>query len=183
MEKMGIQHLGFFLDSEIYVIPEELPFFVQIENTTATTSQTPEAETIGEEGLEDETIALEYEGGFEKGVLIAFEGSELSGEQKDLLFKILGAVGCSLKDIALISSIHFEEVSMASILALNPDKIILFGLFHHDIMSRKKTNYEIFQEDAIEYLFADDLVQISENVALKKSLWSALQVLFNITKK
>jgi hypothetical protein len=183
MEKMGIQHLGFFLDSEIYVIPEELPLLVQFEKKEVKSSQIPETEPIGEEIIEDELIALEYEGGFEKGVLIAFEGSELSVEHKDLLFKILGAVGCSLKDIALTSSIHIEEVSMASILALNPDKIILFGLFHHDIMSRKKTNYEILQEDAIEYLFADDLVQISENVTLKKSLWSALQVLFNITKK
>jgi hypothetical protein len=50
-------------------------------------------------------------------------------------------------------------------------------------MTRKKNNYEITQEGEIEYLFADDLGQISENVALKKSLWSALQVLFNITKK
>jgi hypothetical protein len=183
MEKMGIQHLSFFLESEIYVMPEELPLLVQQGNNEVSSIQIPETEPMGEEIIEEELIPLEYDGGFEKGVLIAFEGSELSEEHKDLLFKILGAVGYSLKDIALTSSIHIEEVSMASILALNPVKIILFGLFHHDIMSRKKTNYEILQEDAIEYLFADDLAQISENVALKKSLWSALQVLFNITKK
>jgi hypothetical protein len=183
MENMGIQHLGLFLDSEIYVIPEELPLLVQFGDKEDLSSETIHSEPTEEELIEEELITPEFEGGFEKGVLIAFEGNELSEEHKDLLFKILGAVGCSLKDIALTGSIHIEEVSMASILAMNPDKIILFGLFHHDIMSRKKNNYEIIQEDDIEYLFADDLAQISENVVLKKSLWSALQVLFNITKK
>lgn len=180
---MGIQHLGFFLESEIYVIPEELPLLAQHGKKMVSSSETKLSELTDEEIQEEELISLEYEGGFEKGVFIGFEGNDLSGEHKDLLFKILGAVGCSLKDIALINSTSIEAVPLASILALNPAKIILFGLFHHDIMSRKKNNYEIIQEDEIEYLFADDLGQIFENVALKKSLWTALQVLFNITKK
>jgi hypothetical protein len=50
------------------------------------------------------------------------------------------------------------------------------------MMSVKKT-YEVHQEDEIEYLFADDLKQISESLDLRKALWKELQVLFNITKK
>jgi hypothetical protein len=183
MEKLGIQHLGLFMESEIYVIPEELPLLAQIDKNIISSSETKESELVEEEIQEEELVSLDYEGGFEKGVFIGFEGNDLSEEHKGLLFKILGAVGCSLKDIALINSTNIEAVPIASILALNPAKIILFGLFHHDIMSRKKNNYEITQEDEIEYLFADDLGQIFENVALKKSLWTALQVLFNITKK
>ncbi|MFD2200627.1 hypothetical protein [Shivajiella indica] len=186
MENMGIQQLGFFLDSEIYVIPEELHLLVDLGKDSTLSSENPLISMVSEPGLEEteeQEFSLEFEGGFEKGVLIGFEGNELYEVHKDLLFKILGAVGCSLKDIALTNSIHIESVSMDSILALGPSKIILFGLFHHDIMSKKINNYEIRQEDGVEYLFADDLGQISENVALKKSLWTALQILFNITKK
>ena len=180
---MGIQHLAFFFDSEIYVIPEEVPLLAKLGNKNLSSLENPISDPATEEIINDETVTIEYEGGFEKGVLIGFEGNELSDEHKDLLFKILGAVGCSLKDIALINSTELEAIPLASIFALNPTKIILFGLLHHDIMTRKKNNYEIAQEGETEYLFADDLGQISENVALKKSLWSALQVLFNITKK
>jgi hypothetical protein len=183
MENIGIQHLAIFFDSEIYVISDEVPLLAKRGNEAVSSMEKPISYPGTEEIINDETVTIEYEGGFEKGVLIGFEGNELSEEHKDLLFKILGAVGCSLKDIALINSTEIEAIPLSSIFELNPTKIILFGLFHHDIMTRKKNNYEITQEGEIEYLFADDLGQISENVALKKSLWSALQVLFNITKK
>lgn len=183
MENIGIQHLALFFDSEIYMIPDEVPLLVKRGNINLSSLENPISDPGTEEITHDETVAIEYEGGFEKGVFIGFEGNELTEEHKDLLFKILGAVGCSLKDIALINSTELEAIPLTAIFGLNPTKIILFGLFHHDIMTRKKNNYEITQEGEIEYLFADDLGQISENVALKKSLWSALQVLFNITKK
>lgn len=177
---MSIHHLNLFLDSDIYIIPEEKN---QLILTADSTSDTQETKSEDEIISSDEILELEYEGGFEKGVLIAYEGNELIQEQQELLFKILGAVGCSLKDIALTSSLNIEEVPMSSILAMNPNKVIIFGNIHHDILSRRKKLYEVLQEDDIEYLFADDLAQISTQVNLKKSLWSELQVLFNITKK
>ena len=49
MENMGIQHLGLFLDSEIYVIPEELPLLVQFGDKEDLSSETIHSEPTEEE--------------------------------------------------------------------------------------------------------------------------------------
>ena len=179
MEKMSIHDLGLILDDEIYLVTEERDQLLALEKsvTLETTS------VSSQEEFEEEHVQLAFEGGFEKGILVIHEGSSLESNLSEYLFKILGAVSCSLKDIALANSEDTELTSMASITALNPNKIIVFGKVRHEIMMSVKKTYEVHQEDEIEYLFADDLRQISENLDLRKALWKELQVLFNITKK
>ena len=178
MENMGIHELGLILDQEIYILPEE-----KNQLLTISMSSNLEENPISQEEFEEEPVLLEYEGGFEKGILVIYEGKSLESSLSDYLFKILGAVACSLKDIALANSENTEITTMASITALNPNKIIVFGKVRHEIMMSVKKSYEVHQEDEIEFLFADDLKQISERLDLRKSLWRELQVLFNITKK
>lgn len=178
MENMGIHELGLILDQEIYILPEE-----KNQLLTILMSSNLEENPISQEEFEEEPVLLEYEGGFEKGILVIYEGKSLESSLSDYLFKILGAVACSLKDIALANSKNTEMTTMASITALNPNKIIVFGKVRHEIMMSVKKSYEVHQEDEIEFLFADDLKQISESLDLRKSLWKELQVLFNITKK
>lgn len=178
MENMGIHELGLILDQEIYILPEE-----KNQLLTISMSSNLEENPISQEEFEEEPVLLEYEGGFEKGILVIYEGKSLESSLSDYLFKILGAVACSLKDIALANSENTEMTTMASITALNPNKIIVFGKVRHEIMMSVKKSYEVHQEDEIEFLFADDLKQISESLDLRKSLWRELQVLFNITKK
>jgi hypothetical protein len=175
---MGIHELGLILDQEIYILPEE-----KNQLLTILMSSNLEENPISQEEFEEEPVLLEYEGGFEKGILVIYEGKSLESSLSDYLFKILGAVACSLKDIALANSENTEMTTMASITALNPNKIIVFGKVRHEIMMSVKKSYEVHQEDEIEFLFADDLKQISESLDLRKSLWRELQVLFNITKK
>jgi hypothetical protein len=177
MENMSIQHFGMFLDKEIYIIPEEKDQLINIGTKRASADNTASYE------VEEEIVPLHYEGGFEKGILVIYEGKTLESSLSEYLFKILGAVSCSLKDIALASSENTELTSMPTITALNPNKIIVFGKVRHDIMMSVKKKYEVHQEDEIEFLFADDLGQISESLDLRKALWRELQVLFNITKK
>jgi hypothetical protein len=179
MENMSIHHLGLFLENEIYVLPEEKSMLLNHANP----KEFLESAASGEGESGEEPIELEYEGGFEKGILVIYEGKSLESNQSDYLFKILGAVSCSLKDIALANSENTEMTTMATITALNPNKIIVFGKVRHDIMMSVKKTYEVHQEDEIEYLFADDLNQISESLDLRKALWRELQILFNITKK
>lgn len=179
MEKMTIHELGFILDKEIYILPEE-----KNQLLTVVTPLVLEQNTISQEDeFLEEPVHLAYEGGFEKGILVIYEGNSLESGLSDYLFKILGAVSCSLKDIALANSEDTELTTMSSITALNPNKIIVFGKVRHEIMMSVKKTYEVHQEDEIEYLFADDLKQISESLDLRKALWKELQVLFNITKK
>jgi hypothetical protein len=172
MENMSIHHLGLFLDNEIYLLPEEKDQLLKAANSPALEEIPSSSETESEE----EPISLLYEGGFEKGILVIYEGKTLESNLSEYLFKILGAVSCSLKDIALASSENTELTTMAN-------KIIIFGKVRHDLMMSVRKTYEVHQEDEIEYLFADDLSQIAESLDLRKALWKALQILFNITKK
>jgi len=179
MENMTIHELGYILDKEIYILPEE-----KNQLLTAVITKNSEVNTISdEEEYVDEPMQLTYEGGFEKGILVIYEGKSLESSLSEYLFKILGAVSCSLKDIALANSEDTELTTMSSITALNPNKIIVFGKVRHEIMMSVKKTYEVHQEEEIEYLFADDLKQISGSLDLRKALWKELQVLFNITKK
>src|SRR5690606_38546462 len=100
---------------------------------------------------------------------------------REFLMRILGAVGCSLKDVAMVSTNHIHELPTECISQLNPNKCLVFGSLNHPIMKWKTKNYEVISGEAA-YLFADPLEELSANVQLKKNLWTCLQVLFNIKK-
>lgn len=185
MENHSIHDMGLFLDLELFLLPEERKLMFQnngmqeysLDNKTENLNEFQEREEI------EESISLEFEGGFEKGVLLVYEGQTLSQELSDLLFKILNAVGCSLKDIALLSNDQLGSTGLEVIQSLGPEKVIVFGNLKHELMGYKRKNYEIQMLEGVEYLFADDLDAINENKNLKISLWTQLQTLFNISKK
>ncbi|MCH7412237.1 hypothetical protein MM213_01980 [Belliella sp. R4-6] len=178
MESMNLHHLGMFLDSDIVIVQDEIPALLEKNYNIDLVS---DAEAISEEVSEEEHDLI-YEGNFEKGILIVYEGSHLEADLREFLFKILGAVNCSLKDIALSSSESVEEVSLAKIDELNANKILIFGKLNHSLFQFKQRDYEIKNENGVEYLYSDDLRSIFSDVALKKSLWNMLQILFGIKK-
>jgi hypothetical protein len=184
MENHSIHDLGLILDSELYVLTEERKQLIQkMAQEVSYGSDNSIIDVNIQEVAEEKTIPLEFEGGFEKGVLIVYEGQALSPLLSDLLFKILNAVGCSLKDIALFNNSQIEAVDLERIHSLGPEKVIVFGNLKHELMGYKRKNYDIQMNDGIEYLFVDELNAIHENKNLKVSLWSQLQALFNISKK
>lgn len=183
MENLSLHHLSLFITEEVYVIPGDSIKPVQYppDSSTASLPSDDSNHTEAQEAIES-IPSIAYKGNFEKGVLVIVDEVEIKAELQELLFKILGAVGCSLKDIALVTSAGLEGSSMESIQQLNPSKIILFGKVAHDIMHYRDECYKIHSEDSIEFLFADDLHAIATTVALKKSLWNQLQILFGIQK-
>jgi len=184
MENHSIHDLGLFMDTELYVLPEERKQLIQnLAREVSLDGINSEKEMDIQEAVEEEGIILEFEGGFEKGVLIAHEGQALSPQLSDLLFKILNAVGCSLKDIALFNSSQIEAIDLETIQSLGPEKVIVFGNLKHDLMGHKRKNYEIQMLEGVEYLFVDELNAIHDTKDLKVSLWTQLQALFNISKK
>lgn len=195
MEALNLYHLSLILDQDLIVIPEEIRIHQLSEKLKARHAYHPE-EGISESNIsvseppelnkpekeyQDEFLKINYEGNFEKEVLIIYEGSLLEDSSRDFLMKILGAVGCSLKDVALVAATHLLELPSESISHLNPHKCIVFGKVIHPLIRLKKENYEIISGEIV-FLFADDLKEIAENIPLKKKLWSSLQVLFTITK-
>lgn len=177
MESVNLHDLGMFLDSEVYVIKEEIPSLISKNSLESVSSIAPEE--IREDASPEE-LDLIYEGNFEKGILVIYEGSHLEPDLREFLFNILGAVKCSLKDIALSSAESIEEVSQSKIDELAPNKILVFGKLNHTIFQIKQHDYEIKNEDGIEYLFANDLSAIFSNKEFKKSLWNKLKILFEV---
>lgn len=181
MEEQSIHHLSLFLDTPIYVLPEEKEEYLSAEQVPTVAEQIP-MEEENPAVVAEEIQELAYEGNFEKGVLVAFDSMELSDELKELLFKILDAVGCSLKDIALCNEGTINGASAAQVDALNPSKVIVFGRANHPLMQHKKENYQVEMLEDTAYLFVDSLDQINNSKELKKALWGALKTLFNVTK-
>lgn len=164
MEKLNLKQMSFFLDQEIYLFPED---------------STPSPTSVEEEEV---TYELEYEGGFEQGVMIIHEGESLEEESKSFLFKIINATNCSLKDIALFHEGRLEGLPLDVLMSMNPKKVIVFGVLRHDIMAMMQKKYKVEMEGDVEMLFVDDPAQIAGNQELKKSLWNCLKTLFKIEK-
>jgi len=189
MEDFNLDNLSLFLTDELVVVKEEmaqLQLAQKFKNNSvfAVPESTADAITIEEEAASYQNIndvLKELEGGYEKGIIIIYEGSTLEKELQEFLIKILGAVNCSLKDIALLGADQLENMHPSLLDQLNPKKIMVFGLVHHPVMQHKVDLYKI-TDAGYELLFANDLVEISTNVAMKKQLWASLQTLFHINK-
>lgn len=176
MENVNLHDLGMFLDSEVYVLKDELASLLSKYPDESSQVQ------ITDENLPTTTEDLDliYEGNFEKGLLVIYETNYLESELREFLFNILGAVKYSLKDIALCSAQSIEEISQSKIDELAPTKILIFGKLNHKLSQIKHQDYEIKNEEGIEYLFANDLSSIFSNKEFKKLLWNKLKILFEV---
>ncbi|WP_143960675.1 hypothetical protein [Litoribacter populi] len=186
MDEMNLSSLSLFLTEEMVIIPEELQKISLSQKFKNNEALVPnqvelEQENGNVDDLRIEDILAQVQGQFQKGIVVIHEGHELESNLQEFLLKILGAVNCSLKDIALIGADAIENMPESCIDTLNPSKVIVFGLIHHPIMEHNKGKYSISQPN-FEIMFADDLKDISENVPLKKQLWASLQALFQIKK-
>ncbi|WP_229683339.1 hypothetical protein [Echinicola rosea] len=191
---MDIDKLGFFIEEDIFLIPEDAQEILLADKfkdvagdiseknpatTTGSIAENPEAQP------DNETVSppsLVYDGDFEKGLLVIHQDDPLGEELKEFLLKILRAVSYSLKDIALISASQVAELPPEAVQQLNPHKILVFGRLSHPMIQLKEVNYEVTSDGEIEYLFADSLPVIYEEQNLKKQLWKSLQAFFNINK-
>lgn len=181
---MNLKEISLFITEPILLIPERIDVQEpgRSSDTSVTDGKNPTGDSDGYGGIEEEIPELEtatYEGNFQKGLLILYQGNELPEDSRLFLMNILTAVNHSLKDIALISEASIRNGHTDSITQLNPRNILIFGKLNHSIMKIKKDDYSIIQEDYT-YLFADDLKELEANKPLKKKLWTALQLLFNI---
>ncbi|WP_194775638.1 hypothetical protein [Pararhodonellum marinum] len=179
--------MGLFMDQELVLISDDslIQSFTNRSQKPVTemSNESSEQNTSSSNAEEPESLEyekLEHEGQFEKGVLVVYQGKSLKTEESVFLMRIMEAVNCSLKDIALVSSEHLQEASLDAIDRLNPNKILVFGNFAHPLMKKRNDLYDIRALDEVEYLFADELSELSVNRPLKGKLWKQLQVLFNI---
>ena len=203
MQQVKIQDISFLEEDEIFLLPEDAH---QIRSQFASSNE--ENSLISSESEEQKEAIVDYknpeperelqneaedvileavrepiplQGNFTKGILIVHEEEKLNAEIMDMLVKMITACGHSMNEVGLVSSLTLENRSMEEFQALNAHVVIKFGRIKHPIHQFSFGAYEIQSEGETEYLFADALTSIAEDKSLKRKLWSALQLLFNLS--
>jgi hypothetical protein len=199
MENDSLESLSSFLEEPIFLLEpdrnkiaaalqlsggdkalaaEEQPVtFSSSENTDIDTL--PTVDQLSKLESVEEPILIK--GNFSKGILVIHEETNLNPEVMDMLVKMLNACGHSMSEVGLLAAENLENRSLEEFKALNAHVVLKFGRVKHPINQLPINSYEIHTEEETEYLFADALTSISEDKALKRQLWSALQLLFNLS--
>jgi hypothetical protein len=157
---------------------EEQPVAFSPSENTTTDALTPVDQEIKLESVEEPIL---FKGNFSKGILVIHEEANLNAEVMDMLVKMLNACGHSMSEVGLLAAENLENRSLEEFKALNAHVVLKFGRIKHPINQLPISSYEIHTEEETEYLFADALTSISEDKGLKRQLWGALQLLFNLS--
>jgi hypothetical protein len=105
----------------------------------------------------------------------------ISNSEKELLIKILGAVGVSIEQVDLIVFNHSQSLDYQSIMSQKvTSNFISFGIGMSKLgWSMLLAPYQINKIEGINFLLADTLKDIEVSQNLKKSLWGALKGMFS----
>ena len=198
MENDSLESLQTFLEDSIFLLPEDQKKIEQslfrtsesqvgnktevVEKSADLNAETPEKSNLPEEVQSAPVLdPIQVRGNFTKGILVLHEESSLNSEVMDMLVKMLNACGHSMTEVGLLAAESLENRSMEDFQALNAHVVLKFGRVKHPLNQLPVTPYEIHTEGETEYLFADALTSISEDKALKRQLWTSLQLLFNLS--
>jgi len=94
---------------------------------------------------------------------------EPTPDQKELLGKILQAVGLSIEKVKMIVGINFPE-------DLQSKNLISFNVISPEVSSSEK--YKIIETGSGKVLLSDSLAVLETDVSRKKALWQALQKMY-----
>ena len=199
MENDSLESLSVFLEEPIFLLEadqksiaaalqtsvgseawpaEELKASISSSENIASDTLTPTDQKIKLESVEEQ---IPIKGDFSKGILVIHEEANLNAEVMDMLVKMLNACGHSMSEVGLLAAENLENRSLEEFKALNAHVVLKFGRIKHPINQLPINSYEIHTEEETEYLFADALTSISEDKGLKRQLWGALQLLFNLS--
>lgn len=199
MENDSLESLSVFLEEPIFLLEadqksiaaalqtsvgsdvwpaEELKASISSNENLASDTLTPTDQEIKLESVEEQ---IPVKGDFSKGILVIHEEANLNAEVMDMLVKMLNACGHSMSEVGLLAAENLENRSLEEFKALNAHIVLKFGRIKHPINQLPINSYEIHTEEETEYLFADALTSISEDKGLKRQLWGALQLLFNLS--
>ncbi len=200
MENDSLEFLSAFLEEPIFLLEADQKniaaslqisvgseaALAEVLNTSISSSVNVATDTITPTDQEIKLEAAEelipIKGNFSKGILVIHEEANLNAEVMDMLVKMLNACGHSMSEVGLLAAENLENRSLEEFKALNAHVVLKFGRIKHPINQLPINSYEIHTEEDTEYLFADALTSISEDKGLKRQLWGALQLLFNLSK-
>ena len=197
MENDSLESLSAFLEEPIFLLEEDqksiaaalqVPVGSEAALAEVLTTSISSKENVATDTPTDQEIKLEaveepipIKGNFSKGILVIHEEANLNAEVMDMLVKMLNACGHSMSEVGLLAAENLENRSLEEFKALNAHVVLKFGRIKHPINQLPINSYEIHTEEETEYLFADALTSIAEDKGLKRQLWGALQLLFNLS--
>lgn len=107
--------------------------------------------------------------------------NEMSTSDKDLLYKILGAVKLNEEYFTTLSMDDMPHALLSHLRGTACKKLIVFGGRPTDLQLQVKTApYKAFHINGVEILFAHSLADVAVNGEYKKALWNALKDMYNI---
>ena len=199
MENDSLESLSAFLEEPIFLLEEDQKSIAaalqvsvgseaapaKVLNTSISSNENVATDTLRPTDQEINLEAVEepipIKGNFSKGILVIHEEANLNAEVMDMLVKMLNACGHSMSEVGLLAAENLENRSLEEFKALNAHVVLKFGRIKHPINQLPINSYEIHTEEETEYLFADALSSIAEDKGLKRQLWGALQLLFNLS--
>ena len=199
MENDSLESLSAFLEEPIFLLEEDQKSIAaalqvsvgsevapaEVLNTSISSRENVATDTLRPTDQEIKLEAVEepipIKGNFSKGILVIHEEANLNVEVMDMLVKMLNACGHSMSEVGLLAAENLENRSLEEFKALNAHVVLKFGRIKHPINQLPINSYEIHTEEETEYLFADALTSIAEDKGLKRQLWGALQLLFNLS--
>lgn len=199
MENDSLESLSAFLEEPIFLLEEDQKSIAaalqvsigseiapaEVLNTSISSDENVATDTLRPTDQEIKLEAVEepipIKGNFSKGILVIHEEANLNAEVMDMLVKMLNACGHSMSEVGLLAAETLENRSLEEFKALNAHVVLKFGRIKHPINQLPINSYEIHTEKETEYLFADALTSIAEDKGLKRQLWEALQLLFNLS--
>lgn len=199
MENDSLEFVQNFLDDTLFLLPEDQKSIAQsllgtreVRNTHLGNEANSKPADLDIETVEPSNLPeaipsgpvfepIQVQGNFTKGILVLHEEASLSSDVMDMLVKMLNACGHSMTEVGLLAAESLENRSMEDFQSLNAHVVLKFGRVKHPINQLPINPYEIHTEGETEYLFADALTSISEDKNLKRQLWAALQLLFNLS--
>ena len=197
MENDSLESLSAFLEEPIFLLEEDQKSIAaalqvsigseiapaEVRNTSISSRENVDTDTPTDQEIKLEAVEepIPIKGNFSKGILVIHEEANLNAEVMDMLVKMLNACGHSMSEVGLLAAENLENRSLEEFKALNAHVVLKFGRIKHPINQLPINSYEIHTEEETEYLFADALTSISEDKGLKRQLWGALQLLFNLS--
>ena len=197
MENDSLESLSAFLEEPIFLLEEDQKSIAaalqvsvgseiapaEVLNTSISSRENVATDTPTDQEIKLEAVEepIPIKGNFSKGILVIHEEANLNAEVMDMLVKMLNACGHSMSEVGLLAAENLENRSLEEFKALNAHVVLKFGRIKHPINQLPINSYEIHTEEETEYLFADALTSIAEDKGLKRQLWGALQLLFNLS--
>ena len=197
MENDSLESLSAFLEEPIFLLEEDQKSIAaalqvsvgsevapaEVRNTSISSRENVATDTFTDQEIKLEVAEepIPIKGNFSKGILVIHEEANLNAEVMDMLVKMLNACGHSMSEVGLLAAENLENRSLEEFKALNAHVVLKFGRIKHPINQLPINSYEIHTEEETEYLFADALTSIAEDKGLKRQLWGALQLLFNLS--